>query len=741
MRLTHRALAAVLGALATAPATTGAQQRPCDARPDSLAPSRDLYCIELVPTPGLRGASGRVELGHRPGPFTISVSRDGHFLYAPTFTVHGLPAPSSLGDYSTYIAWAATPTMYPIVRLGEVGNGSRTLATIGLEKFLVLVSAERSANVSEPGGPIVLRGQSPSTRLQPPDILQFTLGAMIEAPVDSAEHDQHGRRDSLVHRHGAGPDSAPRATGSAPRATWTHVPMPAGIQMLPAERALVPGLSPYLPSSVTRSMMPPLARPRELVRLRSGDTLRLEAGVVSRAFKGRTYTMYGFNGQYPGPLIQVTQGAEIVVDFTNLLEVPTTVHWHGIRLDNRFDGVPDMTQEAVPPAGRFTYRLRFPDAGIYWYHPHVREDTQQDLGLYGNLMVRSPRPDYFTPANREEVLMLDDILIDDDGQLVPFGAETTTHALMGRFGNVFLVNGEPSWTLDVKRGEVVRFFLTNVSNTRTFNLSFPGARMKVVASDVGSYEREEWVESVVISPAERYVVHVRFDSTRQTPLINHVLGLDHLFGRFFAEVDTLGIVRVAPAAAAPDHGASFQRLRRDTVVAAEIASYAGHFDRPVDRALVLTLRTRNLPFVTRQLMQLDSAYFTPIEWVGTMPMMNWASTGEQVTWVLRDPATGRENMDIDWRFRVGDVVRMRLVNERQSFHAMQHPIHLHGQRFLVLSVNGVPQENRAWKDTVLLPAGSAVDILVEMSNPGRWMLHCHIAEHLSADMMMGFTVK
>jgi FtsP/CotA-like multicopper oxidase with cupredoxin domain len=233
---------------------------------------------------------------------------------------------------------------------------------------------------------------------------------------------------------------------------------------------------------------------------------------------------------------------------------------------------------------------------------------------------------------------------------------------------------------------------------------------------------------------------VRFDSAGRTPLINHVLGLDHLFGRFFADVDTLGVVRVAASAAAPDHRASFARLRQDTVVAAEIASYARHFDRPVDKALVLTLRTRDLPFITRQLMQLDSAYFTPIEWMGTMPMMNWASTGEQVTWVLRDPATGRENMDVDWRFRVGDVVRMRLVNERQSFHAMQHPIHIHGQRFLVLSVNGVPQENRVWKDTVLLPAGSAVDILVEMSNPGRWMLHCHIAEHLSADMMLGFTV-
>ena len=117
----------------------------------------------------------------------------------------------------------------------------------------------------------------------------------------------------------------------------------------------------------------------------------------------------------------MAQGAEITVGLSNHLPQPTTVHWHGVRLDNAFDGVPDLTQPAVPPGGAFTYRLRFPDAGIYWYHPHVREDIQQDLGLYGNMLVARRTPDYFAPANREEVLMLDDLLLDDDG-LVPFGA-------------------------------------------------------------------------------------------------------------------------------------------------------------------------------------------------------------------------------------------------------------------------------------------------------------------------------
>jgi FtsP/CotA-like multicopper oxidase with cupredoxin domain len=342
-------------------------------------------------------------------------------------------------------------------------------------------------------------------------------------------------------------------------------------------------------------------------------------------------------------------------------------------------------------------------------------------------------------ANREETLIVDDLLVGDDGQLVPFGREQPTHAFMGRFGNVFLVNGQPGWHTWAKRGEVVRFLLTNASSTRTFNLSLPGARMKLVGSDAGHYERQEWVESVVMAPAERYILDVRFERGGPIPLVNRVQGLDHLFGRFFSETDTLGIVQVR-GNVTPDVAAAFATLRTDRDATADIDRYRRYFDKPVDHSLLLTIDAHDLPFVSRQLMLLDSAYFAPVEWAGTMPMMNWASTGNQVRWVLRDPDTGKENMDIDWTFRRGDVVKLRLANERRSMHAMQHPIHIHGQRFLVLAVNGVRNENLVWKDTVLIPAGSTVDLLVDLSNPGRWMLHCHIAEHLSAGMMMGFTV-
>jgi FtsP/CotA-like multicopper oxidase with cupredoxin domain len=426
-------------------------------------------------------------------------------------------------------------------------------------------------------------------------------------------------------------------------------------------------------------------------------------------------------------LLEVSRGSEVLVRFTNHLTDSTSIHWHGIRLENAFDGV-----EGVSDA--FTYKLRFPDAGIFWYHPHIREDIQQALGLYGNILVREPGVK--VAANREQILMLQDLLVGDPG-LMPFGRESPTHALMGRFGNVFLVNGEPGYRLAVRRGEVVRFYLTNASSTRTLNVSFPGARMKVVATDAGSFEREAWVESVVIAPAERYVVHVRFDTPGKVALVNKVIGLDHLFGKFFPMVDTLGIVTVSAQRVTRDLSRVFAALRR---LPPPFAAASSYLSRPPDQTLVLTLQTHGLPFVTERLMQLDSIYFAPVEWGGTMPMMNWASTGRQVRWVLKDPATGLENMDIAWHFRRGAPAKIRLVNERRAFHGMQHPIHLHGQRFLVLAVNGVPNEDLAWKDTVLVPAGAVVDILLDTQNPGEWMLHCHIAEHLSSGMMLHFTV-
>ena len=669
-----------------------------------LRPSRDLYCIDLTATERGGAASGVVALEYIPGPFTVPITVDGHYRYAPRITLRGLRRPPR---GTRFVAWAATPNLDVIRRLGVVTNGAHGVGEITLDRFLVLISAEQTPLPPAPHGPILLRGESPSNRMRPPDLYQLSLGAVRPPPESSG---------------------------------WHGVPMTPNIPMLPSEMALTPAAAPWLPHAANPvgDAQPPGPR-----TLHTGDTLELVAGLVHRQVADHDVLMYGFSGEQPGPVLLTTQGARVTVRLTNQLDRPTAIHWHGVRLDNRFDGVPGVTQPAVAPGGTFIYTVQFPDAGIYWYHPHLREDIQQDLGLYGNILVRAAGSDPYGPVNREETLILDDLLIGDDGP-VAYGTDTPTHALMGRFGNVTLVNGVPRWSAHAHQGEVVRFYLTNAANTRTWNVSFDGggARTKLVGTDVGAFERQVWAPSVVIGPAERYVVDVRFDHPGRVALVNRVRVLDRLFGRFVPETDTLGVIDVDARPARPALARTFDSPAANGKMRAEITRYLrdAHPDRPPDRELVLAMETQGLSFLSERLMMLDSAWFAPVEWGAGMPAMNWATTGKEVRWVLRDPATGRENMDIGWHFQRGDVIKLRIANERAVLHGMQHPIHLHGQRFLVLAVNGIANDNLAWKDTVLVPSGATVDLLVDLSNPGTWMLHCHIAEHLEAGMMTAITV-
>jgi FtsP/CotA-like multicopper oxidase with cupredoxin domain len=520
---------------------------------------------------------------------------------------------------------------------------------------------------------------------------------------------------------------------------WRMVPMDPNMPMLPGLEDAVPIVGPFLPGMGMSPSMFPEARPSEVVPMADRDTLEIAVSMLRRTIDGHEMIMFGYNGQYPGPLIQAPRDATIVVRVTNDIEMPTTIHWHGVRLDNRFDGVPGVTQEAIERGESFTYEVHVPDAGMYWYHPHLREDVQQDLGLFGNLLVTSPDPEYYGPAHREEVFVLDDMLLDEQGAL-PWGASAPTHALMGRFGNVMMVNGQTDHRLTVQRGEVVRFYLTNVANSRTFNVTFGGARLKVVASDVSRFEREQWVGSVVIAPAERYVVDVRFDEPGEVAIANTIQAINHFRGEFYPHVDTLSIVTVSADPAEAAISDAFETLREHGDVVADIAAFRPHFAREPDHELETTVRVRNLHPSIVLSMEADTLYVPPMEWNDAMPMMNWLSTGEQVTWILRDRRTGAENEEIDWRFDVGDVVKVRIFNTPDSFHPMNHPIHVHGQRFLVLSMDGVESANLVWKDTAIVPVGSTVDVLVEMSNPGEWMVHCHIAEHLHAGMVFSFSV-
>jgi FtsP/CotA-like multicopper oxidase with cupredoxin domain len=576
------------------------------------------------------------------------------------------------------------------------------------------------------------------------------------------------------------------------------------------------------------SGLPEATRP-QVVELADGDVLDLRVGPVAKRLGDTTVRMLGYNGSIPGPTLKVQQGSEIIVHVTNHGDLDTTVHWHGLRLENKYDGVPHETQAPIPVGGEFTYRIQFPDAGLYWYHPHIREDYTQELGLYGNILVVPSDPDYWPPVHGEVVLTLDDLLL-EDGRIAPFSPSETSYTAMGRFGNVFLVSGEPDYSFAAKAGEVVRLWLTNTANTRVFNVRLPGARMKLVGGDSGRVEHEEFVSEVLLAPSERAVVDVLVDQPGQ-------LELEH---RTPDRTYQVAAVTVREDRAAPSLAREFGRLRTAPELAVERQGLDAWLAAPPDKVLALVAQMDDPagpqqgagpviyacpmhPEVTSEEpgrcpkcgmkllataapaavttyacpmhpevisqepgrcpkcgMKLlaaeripqpaaahDPATMDPqgghaanddhgthghgeghghgttdgIEWEDDMVEVNRLTTTANMHWKFLDRTTGADSVMIDWRFTVGDRVKIRLVNEMDSDHPMHHPFHLHGAgRFLVLARDGVAEPNLVWKDTVLVRTGQTVDILFDVSNPGLWMAHCHIAEHMQSGMMFSFNV-
>jgi len=467
-----------------------------------------------------------------------------------------------------------------------------------------------------------------------------------------------------------------------------------------------------------------VAAASETIELKDGDTLNLSVDIVQKEIAGQTVKMFGYNGQIPGPLLKIAQNSTISVNVLNNLDVETTVHWHGLRLNNKFDGAPGLTMETQKPGESFQYELKFTDEGIYWYHPHVREDYQQEMGLYGNMLVAPVQGDYYNKVNREIPIILDDILIEEDG-LYPFYKDYGNHGQGGRFGNVMLINGDDNYNLKVKTGEVIRFYITNVANTRLFNFSIPNAKIKLVGSDIGSYEAEEFVESVVIAPAERYTVEVIFEKPGDYQLQS--ITPDKKY--------TLGNIKVAgaPVAADNDFSPDFYTLRTNQYVTADINNFKQYFDKEVDLNIKLSFEidSRLLSLFSKgDKDETDSDWKKVVagdpdrlEWEDPEPRFNKQVKSTNVSWILKDTATGQKNTDIELNYKVGDKVKIRLFNDGSVSDPFQHPIHFHGQRFLVLEKDGVKLSNLVWKDTVLVPIDSYVDILLDITNPGEWMAH------------------
>jgi FtsP/CotA-like multicopper oxidase with cupredoxin domain len=564
----------------------------------------------------------------------------------------------------------------------------------------------------------------------------------------------------------------------------------------------------------------PDARRPEVVELSSSDEFELEIAPVRKQIGDATVRMLAYNGSVPGPTLKVPQGATITVHVTNRGDVDATVHWHGLRLENRYDGTHE-TQAPIPVGETFTYQVSVPDPGAYWYHPHIREDYGQEMGLYGNILVVPAEPDYWPPAHREELLTLDDVLI-EEGRIAPFSKSETTHVAMGRFGNTMLVAGEPELSLEAKRGEVVRFYFTNTANTRVFNVTLPGARMKLAGADSGHYEHEEFIKEALLAPSERVVIDVLFPEPGE-------LALEH---RTPEKTYRLAAIDVVDEPAEPDLTEQFENLRTNEDTSALRERIEPFIEAPPDKTLsfvaemdevgpeggvdtgvyacpmhpeIVASWADKCPKCGMKLMPAQSESEAPtafacpmhaeitatsattcpkcgmtlrptgigvaadgddvgasgadeghhehhggghahgaaqgIEWEDDMVEVNRMTTPANMRWKLVDRDTGAENAQIDWTFRVGDQVKLRLVNEMDSDHPMPHPFHVHGAgRFVILARDGVVEPNLVWKDTVLVRTGETVDILLDVTNPGRWMAHCHIAEHHESGMMFSFNV-
>ena len=426
-------------------------------------------------------------------------------------------------------------------------------------------------------------------------------------------------------------------------------------------------------------------------------THRLKAAPGEAALMGADgpkTAIWSFGDGSPGPLIRIPQGKPVNIRVENALAEPTTVHWHGIRLDNAMDGVPGMTQTAIPVGGSFDYTFTAPDAGTYWYHSHERTYEQVARGLYGPLIVDEASP---PKVDSDRLFLVDDWRLNDDGTIA--GGFGNFHDLAhgGRLGNWLTVNGQTEPISEVRPGERIRLRCISAANARVMGYRFEGVTAHVVALDGQPLAvPQPLAADLVIPPAGRADLIVDIPS------------------------DASGVLAIKEVSVGePIKAASFK------VSGAPIRNQAEAV--PVLPANPLPQADLSDPMKVPLLMQggaMGGMRVSEIKFQGQMYDLRTLVREHGKVWAFNGVA-GSMNMEPLVRVPHGRTMVVDMVNETSWHHAM----HLHGHHFQVLDEKGQIPKDAPWRDTLLMAPSEKATVAFVADNPGKWLFHCHMLSH------------
>ena len=415
--------------------------------------------------------------------------------------------------------------------------------------------------------------------------------------------------------------------------------------------------------------------------------INLDARVAEVEYTpGKRVAAWTYNGGLPGPLIRLRVGDRLIVHFSNTLPQSTTVHWHGLRVPIQMDGVPGASQPGVKPGESFTYDFTVPDAGLFWYHPHVMSAAQVGFGLYGALLVEDPA-DGVGVAD-EVVLVLSDIGIAENGQFESPTSGGSTGMAFGREGTHVLVNGHTAPTLRARSGAPQRWRIVNAAKSRYFLLDIPGLTFTKIGGDGGLQESPVEIKQLLLATGERADVIV---TPRFAPGTN--VNLDSLLhNRGYGSVE-------------------FQNI--STLLTLAVSSLPAVTEAP-------------LPQVRRTIEPLDTAGATPVTINLTLS---------------QNPSDGRLEYGINGVPFAKDRPLLARPGETQIWTVKNttkwsHLFYIHGFFFQVLDERGVPSRPLEWKDTVNVPLEKTVRLVVRFDDrEGDWMYHCHVLDHADGGLM------